>query len=438
MGGACRRLGADNVPVATGRQRTGALLPSAPGTDLVVELVLVVLVLASTARYLIGHGLGDQAVLVLAGAVVLVALYAARRVVPAGRRPVWLAAVCLPWAGLVVLAPSFGWCALALAFAALRVLAYRAALGAVAALVLTVSATWVRMGERLDPTVVLGPMCLAVLAVGAYRALERDAAARDALLTDLRRAQNELVATQRREGALAERHRLSREIHDSVAQDLSSINLLLQAAEQHLTARPAGVPAQVREQVRQAAATARDGLVEARRVVHDLSPAALPDPSAVPPAAPAHSSEAVGEVLRRLGREVQAQHGLTVHVQVTGEPGPVPTPVATALARTARGALANVVEHAQARTAVVTLSYLGEQVSLDVCDDGQGLADRGDRVGRGHGLRGIRDRVEELGGQLVVESTAGAGTALAVTLPLRLPASASASASAPASAAGAA
>ena len=427
--------------MATGRQRAGALLPSAPGTDRVVELVLVVLVLASTARYLIGHGLGAQAGLVLAGAGVLVALYAARRVVPAARRPVWLAGVCLPWVGLVVLAPSFGWCALPLAFAALRVLPYQAALGVVAALVLTVSVTWVQMGERFDPTVVLGPVCLAVLAVGAYRALERDAAARDALLTDLRRAQDELAATQRREGALAERHRLSREIHDSVAQDLSSINLLLQAAEQHLATRSVTVPASVREQIGQAAATARDGLAEARRVVHDLSPTAPPDPTAGQPAVPTDSAEPVGEVLRRLGREVQAQHGLTVDVQITGEPGPVPAQVATALVRTARGALANVVEHARARTAVVTLSYLGEQVSLDVCDDGQGLpnddgrawtaaqsagpeavaAPGSKRVGRGHGLRGIRDRVEELGGQLIVESTAGTGTALAVTLPLSLP-----------------
>lgn len=426
----------DNGPVTTGRQRAGALLPTAPGTDLVVELVLLVLVLASTARYVIGHGLGDQAGLVLAGAVVLVVLYAARRLVPAARRPVWLVGVCLPWAALVVLAPSFGWCALALAFAALRVLPYQAALVVIAALVLTVSATWARMGERFDPTVVLGPVCLAVLAVGAYRALDRDAAARDALLTDLHRAQDELAATQRREGALAERHRLSREIHDSVAQDLSSINLLLQATEQHLTARPADVPVQVREQVRQAAATARAGLVEARRVVHDLSPVAAPADAAAQPAGVVDEPESVGEVLRQLGREVQSQHGLTVHLQVTGQPVPVPAQVATALVRTARGALANVVEHAHADIVVVTLSYLGAQISLDVCDDGQGLARDtsharpaadlaagagADRIGRGHGLRGIRDRVQELGGQLVVESTPGTGTALAVTLPIELP-----------------
>lgn len=404
----------------TGPTPKGSLLPSAPRVDRAVELVLVVLVAASAARYLVGHGLGDRAGLVLPGAGALVALYAARRIVSPARRGVWLGGVCLLWAGLVVVAPSFGWCALALAFAALRVLPYRAALPVVAALVVTVSATWVRMGERFDPTVVLGPVCLAVLAVGAYRALERDAAARDALLSDLRRAQDELATTQRREGALAERHRLSREIHDSVAQDLSSINLLLQAAEQDWTSRPA----QVREHVRQAAATARDGLAEARRVVHDLSPTA-----------PHHqAAESVIGDLRRLGQEARSRHGLRVHVQATGEPVPMPAQVATALVRTARGALANVVEHAQAGNVVITLSHFGDHVSLDVCDDGRGLPRAGDgtdtgsggapgppdRDGRGLGLPGIRARVEELGGHLALESEPGAGTTLAVTLPTRV------------------
>ena len=397
----------------SGPTPAGALLPGGPRVDVVVEIVLVVLVAASAARYVIGHGLRDQAGLVLAGALALVAAYAARRGVPAGLRAWWLAAVCLLWLVLVLVAPSFGWCALALAFAALRVLAYRAALAVIAALVVVVSGTWVGMSERFDPPVLVGPACLAVLAVGAYRALERDAAARQSLLDDLRATQDELAAAQRREGALAERHRLSREIHDSVAQDLSSINLLLQAAEQHWSARPAAA----REQVRQAAATARDGLDEARRVVRDLSPAALPDDSA----------RSLFDALRKLGAEVTARRGPHVRVEVTGEPRRVPREVATALVRTARGALANVVEHAGAATAVVTLSYLGDSVSLDVCDDGRGLP-AGDgttgtgggeaRAARGLGLRGIRDRVEGLGGQLVVESAPGQGTALAVTLPV--------------------
>jgi signal transduction histidine kinase len=88
-----------------------------------------------------------------------------------------------------------------------------------------------------------------------------------------------------------------------------------------------------------------------------------------------------------------------------------------------RGALANVVEHADAVRATVTLTYQGDSVSLDVRDDGRGFDPlASDRVSgshvRGHGLAGMRSRVCELGGELVVESAPGEGTALAVSLPI--------------------
>jgi signal transduction histidine kinase len=388
------------------RAAVSGWLPGSPRVDRVVEAVLVLLVAASALRYLVRHPWSATSAAVVVGAAVLAAGYAAGRRVPARHRRSWLGAVCLLWLGLVVVAPSFGWCAVALAFAALRVLPYRAAVAVVVVLVLAVSSTWLRLTDR-DPTVVVGPVCLAVLAVGAYRALERDAEVQRAVLADLRSAQDELAAAERREGALAERHRLSREIHDSVGQDLSSIVLLLQASDQDWDLRPAAA----REHVRQAAASARAGLTEVRRVVHDLGPEAVRD-------------EPLEQVLRQLAERATRGSGLPVRVQVSGAEVPLPSDVETALLRTARGALANVVEHARASQAVVTLTYLDDCVSLDVCDDGQGLpaaADgRGrtdDRTGRGLGLWAIRDRVDGLGGSLVVESTPGSGTALAVTLP---------------------
>ncbi len=147
-------------------------------------------------------------------------------------------------------------------------------------------------------------------------------------------------------------------------------------------------------------------------MVHDLGPDGLHDDS-------------VGQVLHQLADEIAWQSGVAVEVRTSGAVVPLPQHVATALLRTARGALANVVEHAGARRAVVTLSYLDDEVSLDVCDDGRGMPTAGrSRPNAGGGPRGlgrwaIRDRVETLGGRLVLESTAGSGTALAVTLPLR-------------------
>jgi signal transduction histidine kinase len=261
---------------------------------------------------------------------------------------------------------------------------------------------WSRMADRLDPTIVLGPVCIAVLAVGAYRALERDALARQALLDDLHAAQGDLADAQHQAGVIAERARLSREIHDSVAQGLSSINLLLQAAEREWDDRPAAA----REHAAQAAATARDGLDEARRVVRDLAPAEL---AAGLPAA-----------LRRTCARLSAHSSVDVRVLVHGTPVALGSEVETALLRTARGALANVLEHAAAKTAVVTLTYQPDAVVLDVVDDGRGLPRISVKMDsdRGHGLAGIRERLRQLGGTLVLESEPGEGTALAVSIPL--------------------
>ncbi|MEV0802085.1 sensor histidine kinase [Kribbella sp. NPDC050281] len=383
---------------------TAGILGHAGGLVTALHTAFVVLVVASAVRYLSGHGFGDQAPWVLGGAVVLLATYAAHRLLPSR---LWLALLVAVWFGLVLVAPSFAWCAVPLSFVALRVLPFWPACAVVAGMVATTVVTWTRMTDRLDPTIVLGPVCVAVLAVGAYRALERDALARQALLDDLHAAQGDLADAQHRAGVLAERARLSREIHDSVAQGLSSINLLLQAAEHEWDDRPAAA----REHAAQAAATARDGLDEVRRVVRDLAPAELASGPGEP---------ALPGALRQTCERLAAQASVEVRVQVHGTPVPLGAEIETALLRTARGALANVLEHAAASTAVVTLTYQPDAVVLDVRDDGRGLPDRTGSTDpdRGRGLAGIRDRLRELGGTLVLESEPGEGTALAASVPL--------------------
>lgn len=376
-----------------------------------------VLTLASVVRYLQNHRFDDRAGWVLAGAGVLLVVYAAYGQVPWLRSRWWPAVWCgtlvLAWAALVAAAPSFAWCAVPLAFVALRVLPFPVAVGVVAVMVLTVSAAWTSMRSGLDPTVFAGPACVAVLAVTAYGALEKQARVRQRLLEDLRDTQGELADAQHRAGAAAERARLSRDIHDSVAQALSSINLLLQAAEQDWDAR-SGV---ARRHVEQAARTARDGLDEVRRVVRDL---AVPEPADDDD----DGSIALPEALREVAARAAQPSGLIVDLAVHGEVVRLPGEVATALLRTARGALANVAEHARATHATLTLTYQDTSVYLDVLDDGCGFdpaavpASRGER---GRGLDGIRARVAALGGDVAVESGPGEGTALAVSLPLPAP-----------------
>ena len=94
----------------------------------------------------------------------------------------------------------------------------------------------------------------------------------------------------------------------------------------------------------------------------------------------------------------------------------MPADVASAILRTARGALANVVEHSGARHAVVSLTYNADEVLLDVRDDGTGFDPRRTRAAglRGRGLRGIQERAESLGGRATIESAPGEGTTVSV------------------------
>lgn len=349
-------------------------------------VVLVVLLLASAVRYVDRHGLGPTGLLVLAGALVLALAYATRTLLP-GRTwwpTVWVLAMAVLWGVLTAAAPSFAWCAVPVAFAVLRVLPFGWAVATVVAMTVVVTLSWLRITDGVDPTQVAGPVGVALVTVLAYRALEN--------------AQAEL-------GALAERTRLSREIHDSVGQGLSSINLLLQAAEQSWD----GQPAAAREHVRTAAATARDGLDEVRRVVRDLAPADLADDP---------TGAALATALRRAA--ASSATGLDVEVRVHGTPVAVGSDVAAALVRTARGALANVREHAAAGRAALTLTYQVDEVVLDVRDDGRGFDPGAVRASgsRGRGLTGIRDRAAGLGGSTDVESAPGEGTTVSVRFPV--------------------
>ncbi len=389
--------------------------------DLWLHIALVTTTLASTVRYLSGHGLGDRAPVVLTGAGLLLSLYGAHAADPRRRdRPIavataWCVLLLALWLGLVVVAPSFSWVAVPLAFVALQVLPFGAAAVAIVAMTVVVAAAWTSMQHRLDPTVVVGPIAVATLTVVAYRSLEREATTRRRLLEELRDAQGELSEAQHVAGRLAERARLSREIHDSVAQGFSSINLLLQAAEQSWDTRPAAA----RDHVEQAARTARDGLDEVRRVVRDLAPSELSPTTA----GAATDAEAFPAALRRTCEQAVAGTELAVQFHVDGDPFPVPAEVAIAVLRTTRGALANVVEHARASQVAVSLTYQPDELILDVCDDGRGFdPDRrpsgSAASGRGRGLAGIAERAVLHGGRLVVESAPGAGTTLALSLPV--------------------
>ncbi|MEU1053097.1 sensor histidine kinase [Streptomyces sp. NPDC005876] len=321
-----------------------------------------------------------------------------------------LVAVVAVWMVLVVLAPSFSWCAVPLLYTGLRTLPARAALVLVGVLTVFVVAAQLRLAGRFDPNLLLAPPAVAALATAVFLRSERQAARQRALIDDLLRTRRELAAAERREGTLAERQRLSMEIHDTLAQGLSSQRMLLQAAERVWDTDAD----KALTHVRSAASVAEHNLAEARRFVHDLAPADLARGGGLPAA------------LRALAARESGDHlTVRVHVDDGGRDPLLPDRVRSALLRIAQGALANVREHAGARTAAVTLTVLDDTALLDIADDGHGFDPGGPAASpagtRGHGLPAMRARLRQLGGTLTVESAPGEGTVVSAAVPLEHP-----------------
>src|SRR5260221_9211652 len=216
-------------------------------------------------------------------------------------------------------------------------------------------------------------------------------AERAELIAQLERPRAELAAANREAGRLAERDRLASEIHDTIAQGFTSIVMLVQAAETVI----GDDTDRARKQLDLIARTAREYLAEARALVAGLAPAALA-------AAP------LADALARLADRAGEESGLRAMFEVRGEPRPLGTGAEVVLLRVCQEALTNVRRHAGARSARVLLSYCDGEVRLEVADDGAGF-DPG-LPAAGFGLRGMRARVSEIGGELTVRSVPGNGT----------------------------
>ncbi|MFF0748225.1 sensor histidine kinase [Streptomyces sp. NPDC004267] len=386
--------------------------PDARWLARVMHVAFFFLLGASLARFLLRHPWEERSPWIVALSGALASLYLlgpvlGTRATP--RRIAWLGTVVAVWMVLVVLAPSFAWCAVPLFYTGLRTLPPRAALGLVTLLTAFVVIAQVQLSHGgFDPNLVIAPPAVAAIATAVFVHAERQAERQRALIEDLIRTRRELAATERREGTLAERQRLSMEIHDTLAQGLSSQQMLLQAADRTWDSDPVTA----RRHVRTAESIADRNLAEARRFVHDLAPADLAE------------GGGLEEALRGLAaRETGPE--LRVRCHVDGTPDrPLPDRVQSALLRIAQGALANIREHAGATSAALTLTYLDDQVVLDVADDGRGFdpsRTSGAETGvRGHGLPAMRVRAQQLGGTLTIESTPGEGTVLSAAIPLEV------------------
>lgn len=245
------------------------------------------------------------------------------------------------------------------------------------------------------------------LAMGLWvtRVLEHSAQ-RAALIQELESTRAELAALHHQQGIVAERERLSREVHDTLAQGYTSIVVLAQTAAAALP----GDPAAAAERLALIEEVARENLGEARAMVAAFAPVALDSATLV---------EALQRLAERFGRET----GLATRLDTSALDG-VDTGLSRSeeivLLRGAQEALANVRRHASASAVVLRVGRVGAgdsaQVSVHVEDDGVGFDPA---AVLGVGLTGLRDRAEEVGGAVDVTSAPGEGTRVTVRVPVR-------------------
>ncbi|MGK4578825.1 sensor histidine kinase [Kitasatospora sp. HPMI-4] len=249
------------------------------------------------------------------------------------------------------------------------------------------------------PTTLLGIALAVLLGLWITRVVEQSRD-RARLIEELELSRERVAHLSHQAGIAAERERLAREIHDTLAQGLTSIIALIQAADSELE----DSPELARRHLALAARSATDNLAETRGFVAALTPVAL-------------RGNSLGEAVRRQGETLAAETGLAVDYRVSGTEFPLPTAVSVVLLRTAQEALANIRKHAGAERVSLTAEFTDASVRLLVEDDGRGFApEREDD--HGYGLRGMRARVAEIGGTVEVDSSLGRGTVVDVRVPL--------------------
>lgn len=231
-------------------------------------------------------------------------------------------------------------------------------------------------------------------------AREREVEAREEAVEALARAHQEnlalhdlLLRRAHESGIADERARLSRELHDTVAQGLVGVIRQLENL-------PAGLDPAVQIRVERAEQTARACLTDARRAVQALGPQELRDGDLV-------------DAVRTVAESFSATNDLAAEVHVDGTP--TAGPGDDVIVRVVQEALSNAARHAGADQVTVTLSYLQDELIVDVRDDGTGF-DPG-TVQRGRGLDGMSERLAAVNGRLVIEGQPGRGTTIVASVP---------------------
>lgn len=227
-----------------------------------------------------------------------------------------------------------------------------------------------------------------------FLAVVRDVTERHEAEIALKELALELTATEDRQ-----RRELAVQLHDGIGQDLTAVNLRLQALRQRFERED--------QVLAQAIVIVQETMRKTQDLTFDLSPTALYDLG-------------LGSALTGLARRHSSPGGPAIEVNLAGPDSTLSRETAVLLFRIARELLVNALKHAQAGRIVLRLACQRQQVRLTVADDGCGMPDDPARLvqpseGGGFGLFSIRQRIEPLGGRMDI--TTGGGTVVEITLP---------------------
>lgn len=325
---------------------------------------------------------------------------------------VWLSAVTAVWISDMTISPVAIYWVFLLFFVSLR--AFNDWRGLLFVAIDLAIAIIFQIPTGLTLGGIMGPALSAVVVVAinyAFTTIGRVSRERLLLIDELLSTREQLAESEREAGVAQERERLAHEIHDTVAQNLSSIQMLLHAAERDLgnldvAEEELEQPLRRMEAARRAAS---NNLAETRAMIAALTPAGLREAS-------------ISEALERIAADFAHASDMDIQVETHGEPQKLPMRVEAGLLRIAQGAVSNAVQHSGASRVRVTLTHEPEEIRLDVVDNGVGFdvaAQAGKPAGLGHlGLDAMRSRAAELGGELTIESVPGGPTAISVAVPV--------------------
>ncbi len=313
----------------------------------------------------------------------------------------WLVVVCTAWLGTAVLSMDAAFIVFPLFFVVVRFLPpWGSAIGVAILTISVVVILGLNTGWNIGGVVgpVIGAGVAWVLGVG-FHLLHRGAQEKAAAMEALVEARAEALQSSRRAGEMDERARIAGDIHDTVAQGLSSIGMLLSAVEAQ-----GELSDSTRQQVSLAKATAAENLAETRRIIAAFQPAPLVGAGLPVALARIVSSTPMGEALS---------------FDVDGKPREVRPEVEAALVRATQSLVSNIVRHSQATGAKVTLTYHPSDIAVDVVDNGVGFDPEAIDIHTGHtyGLSGVCTRIQKLGGTMAMESSPDQGAGISVSIP---------------------